>query len=280
MRNKLLGRIVLIPVALLLLILGACGGAYGPANDVAYGPGGEEESADDARKIVRTTDLGLAIKDLDPALSALRSIAHEAGGFVSDSNVVVTNADDPEVARPQRAELTLRVPAGRYDAVMDQLRSVAAGVDSETTSTTEVTDEYTDLQSRLRNLQAAQASYVALLAKASSIDEVLRVQDQINATQGDIEQAQGRLNVLNDETGLATIHVALRLVTAPAGEVNWAVQAWQTSFGASEALLVVLGTLAIAGFFAGLWVLPPLVAGYLVWRRFGGRIVSFARRLN
>jgi hypothetical protein len=272
---------VFAPIVALVLLLAACGGDYGQSSDSAGGgSGGEGETADAGRKIVRNAQVDLAIRELDSALSDVRNIAREAGGFVSGSNVVVSDAEDPQAAKPERAVITIRVPNSLYDDVMGRLRGIAAGVDSENTSVTEVTNEYTDLASQLRNLQAAEAAYLALLARAQTIDEILRVQEGINATRGEIEQVQGRLNVLNDQTDLATITVTLRLATAVVSEGHWAVRAVETSIGVSQEMLVVMGTIAIAGLFAGLWTMPPLIVGYVVWRRFGPAIVAFARKLN
>jgi hypothetical protein len=273
---------VFAPIVALALLFAACGGSYDRSNDSgsASDGSGDEGTADAGRKIVRNAQVDLAIRDLDSALRDVRAIASDAGGFVSDSNVVVSRAEDPQAAKPERALITIRVPNSAYDDVMNRLRSIAAGVDSENTSVTEVTNEYTDLASRLRNLQGAEASYLALLARAQTIDEILRVQESINATRGEIELVQGQLNVLNDQTDLATITVSLRLAAAAVSHGNWAVRAVETSVDVSQEMLVVMGTIAIAGLFAGLWVTPPLIVGYLVWRRFGPAIVAIARKLN
>lgn len=239
-------------------------------------------SAEEGRKIVRTTEVDLAIKDLNSALGEIRTIAGQASGFVSQSNVVVSNSDDPQAAQPRTSIITIRVPNDQYDDVMNRLRGIAAGVDEEQSNVSEVTSQYTDLQARLANLQKAEAAYVALLDQADSIEEILRVQEQVNDTQGEIEQAQGQLNVLNNQADLATIKISLRLAAVPIanGNGNWATHAFNVSLNTSEEMAIVLGTTAIAGAFATIWLIPVLLIAYLVWRRFGARLIAVAKKLD
>jgi hypothetical protein len=168
----------------------------------------------------------------------------------------------------------IRVPAESYSRVIRQLRDVASEVESESSQATEVTEEYTDLQARLRNLHATEQRYIELLALATTIDQILPVQDRINSTRLEIEQVQGRLNVLDDLTALATITVELRLppVSARADDKGWAEEALSTSWEATKDALMVLGTVAIASAF----ILPWIVIGGLVftggWRLVGRRL--------
>lgn len=307
----------LVPVGALIALLAACGGDdFGDDDDgaaapvpgavvdqdgddsaatgapVAGGVGGpvgeapaDAASQDFGRKIIRTANISLAIEDLDVALSAVRAVAGDTGGFVATSDIVIDRSEDEQVSTPQRATMTLRVPTASFEDAMDRLRDVAKGVDSETIGTDEVTSEYTDLQSRLRNLEAAERQYVALLERAVTIDEILRVQGSIDGVRGQIEQAQGRINVLDAQVELATITVNLRLITAPPivdppNNTNWAVQAWETSRDVSLDIAVVLGTVAIAGGVFSLWVIPLLVIALVFWKRFGGAISSVAKKIS
>lgn len=312
MQNAFQSRILVLPIALALLLV-ACGGNAGDDDSAAengaatgaaavavpVGDGAESEGrepaggvpagndaqiADAGRKIIRTATISLVIDDLDEALREVRAAALTTGGFVAESNIVVTNAEDEQVARPETALITIRVPAEQFDDVMERLRTGARGVDAEETGVNEVTAEYTDLESRLRNLEATETQYVTLLDRAQTIDEIITVQDKVNAVRGEIESVQGRLNLLDNQTDLATITVSLRLadiaVVAATSDPQWAVQAWQTSLEASAAMIVVLGTLAIAGAFVAVWVIPPTIVALIVWRKFGPLIAAVARKMS
>jgi len=146
----------------------------------------------------------------------------------------------------------------------------------------EVTEEFTDLQARLRNLQATEQRYLELLNKAASIDEILTVQDRLNGVRLEIEQATGRTNVLNNLTDFASITVQLSLPPAivQADSKNWAQKAWQASWKTSKDAMVVLGTVTIVGAVFLAWLAVPAIILLVLWKRFGRRITDFARRLE
>jgi len=234
------------------------------------------------RKIVRTATLELSVEDVGAAVQKVENAALVAGGFVSGSNLSTESDPGDDAQKRQRATVTIRVPAEAYVSVMSQLRGIAKELKSETSDAREVTEEYTDLQSRLRNLEATERQYLELLAKAASIQDILTVQDRLNSVRLEIEQAQGRINVLDDLTDLATITVELTLPPAVAQQEEdqgWAEEAWETSWDASKDGAVVLGTVAIAGSVLMAWLTVPLVLVLIGWRLFGRRVVSWAQRV-
>jgi len=254
-------------------------GAYGGSTS----SGGESlplpQLAD--RKIVRTATLELEVEDVGASVQEVESVAVAASGFVSESNVFVDaspegdGGGDGAPRRTQTASVTIRVPAESYSSVMGKLRGIAKEVRSERSEAAEVTEEYTDLEARLRNLEATEASYLELLAKAGEIADILAVQDRLNGVRLEIEQVQGRINLLDSMTDLATITVQLS-VAAPGedgGGKGWVEEAWDAAWDGSEAVLVALGTVAIVGGVALVWLLIPGIVGLLLWRRFGSRLL-------
>ena len=147
-----------------------------------------------------------------------------------------------------------------------------------TEDTSEVTEEYSDLQARLRNVEATEAQYLELLASAESITDVLLVQDRLNSVRLEIEQVQGRIQLLDDLTSMATITTFLSLPPLivlpvdPEAEQSWATEAWENAWNASEDALETLGVAAITGGVVLVWLLIP---GALM---LGGWWVFTARR--
>ena len=238
------------------------------------------------RKIVRNATLDLQVENVAAAVQQVEDAAGAAGGFVSSSNVFVSNTDNAgdSVERTQTASVTVRVPADAYSSVMSQLRGIAKETVSETSDASEVTEEYTDLQARLRNLGATEARYLELLARAVTIEEILTVQDRLNTVRLEIEQVTGRINVLNSLTDFATITVRLSLPPAIAeakgDNQNWVEEAWSASWETSQDAMVVLGTVAIVGGVFLAWMAVPALALFVLWRIFGKRITEYAKKLN
>ncbi|MCH8919983.1 MAG: DUF4349 domain-containing protein [Chloroflexi bacterium] len=233
------------------------------------------------RKIIRTATLELEVEAVGAAVQEVESIAVAAGGFVSRSSVFIEEPselgeeDDVAPRRTQTATVTIRVPAEVYASVMSQLRGIAEEVRSEISEASEVTEEYTDLQARLRNLEATEAGYLELLTKAEEISDILIVQDRINSVRLEIEQVQGRINLLDSLTDLATITVQLTLPVAPAEEPDggqgWAAEAWDVAWEGSQDAMVALGTMAIVGGVVLAWLAIPALVALAAWRLFGPR---------
>ena len=140
-------------------------------------------------------------------------------------------------------------------------------VTSESSDANDVTEEYTDLQARLRTLNATEQRYLELLGQANTINEILTVQDRLDFVRGQIEQVLGRINLLEHLTDLATITVHLRpetliveaIVDEGGGNLNpleSASAAWETSL---DALRVVAAVALIIVVFSW-WLAPPLAA--------------------
>ena len=234
------------------------------------------------RKIIRTATLELEVEAVGAAVQEVENIAVAAGGFVSRSSVFIEeplelgeeNGFSPR--RTQTATVTIRVPAEVYASVMGQLRGIAEEVRSEISEASEVTEEYTDLQARLRNLEATEAGYLELLTKAEEIADILIVQDRINSVRLEIEQVQGRINLLDSLTDLATITVQLTLpveepVEEPDEEKGWAAEAWDTAWEGSQDAMVALGTVGIVGGVVLAWLAIPGLLALVAWRLFGTR---------
>ncbi len=231
------------------------------------------------RKIIRTATLELSVENVGSTVDQVQQIAAAAGGFVSSSSLSTENPQGhpPEADGPPRqtASITIRVPAQAYAGVIFQLRGIAKEVRSEKSDSSEVTEEYTDLQARLRNLEATEGRYLELLAKAVSIQDILLVQDRLNSVRLEIERAQGRIKLLDDLTELATISVQLRLpapaTVQEATQANWAQQAWDDAWAASQDVLRAMGTAGIVAGVVLAWIMVPGLALLAGWRIFGAR---------
>lgn len=223
------------------------------------------------RKIIFTAGIDLSVKDVATSFNDVSRIAKTAGGFVEKSSFL--NASDADGSRA--ATLTLRVPATRYEDVLAELRTMAGvKVERETSKSSEVTEQYTDLQSRLRNLEATEAQYLKLLEQAKTIQEILTVNDRLNSVRSQIEQAQGRLKVLDNLTDLATIDVSLKPFAPAKAEKEGGPKSVSEAFAdAWDASLEVVRYLAAAGAVLAVAVIWLTVPALLVLA--GAR---FARR--
>ncbi|MFQ6020291.1 MAG: DUF4349 domain-containing protein, partial [Dehalococcoidia bacterium] len=118
------------------------------------------------------------------------------------------------------------------------------------------------------------ATYLSLLAKAETTQDILLLQDRINAVRLEIEMVKGRINLLNDLTNLATIEVTLRPFLPAGGDgsaQNWAAAVAEDAWETSQAVLRALATGAIVGGIVLAWLAVPALAGMVAWRLLGLR---------
>jgi hypothetical protein len=160
-------------------------------------------------KVVRTGSIEIEVgrHRFDDASTRLGAIATGAGGFVSASETSSLDGDP-------HGTITLRVPVAAFDSVRSRVAKLGT-VRSSTTGSQDVTGEYSDVAARIRALEAERDQIGLVLAKAESIGDILSVRDRLSAVQVELEQLQGRQQVLDDQTSLSTLTVALSEKGAP-----------------------------------------------------------------
>jgi hypothetical protein len=142
-----------------------------------------------------------------------------------------------------------------------------------TTKATDVTGQYVDLQARISALQDSRQQYLTILAKATTVGDVLAVQQQIDGLQSQIEQLQGQLQLLTSQTTYSTLTVTVNEHTSlppPAPKrlpESGLVRAWHASIGGFVTGVEGLVRLAGPVLFALLLLGIALVGGRAVWRR-------------
>ncbi len=203
------------------------------------------------RMVIYNVTLQLEVGRLRPAISRIEQIAQAAGGFVVGSNVA-----------ENQATVTIRVPATELNRTLEQLRTVGTKVKAEQLSSRDITEEHSDLSAQLRNLQAVEAQYLALLQQARTVDEILKVRQRLDEVRAQVERLQGRLEYLRRQSELAAVTIVLSEVPPDAQEgpvwdpVRAITQAWNKSlvFLARVADVVVQGVV----FLWWAWVLAGL----------------------
>jgi hypothetical protein len=232
---------------------GSTGGAVfeeAPADDAISGPD-EVPGSSVVSRVIRTAAIAIVIpRDaFDERFGGAVDIAEEHGGFVADSR-----------SRERSGSLTLRVPAENFDETLHALRELGT-VEVESVHGKDVTADYVDLHARLRIARARRDVLLGLQAEASTIEQTIRVQNALDATQFEIETLQGQLRLLDDLTSLATIDFELREQgVEPGSEVE--TPSIPNAFERAAAGFVGV----IAAIVIGLGYLLPLIAlGLATW---------------
>ena len=164
------------------------------------------------RIIVRTVDTALVVTDIPAAIDTIEEIADSFGGWVINSSRGSHNF----------AFVSFRVPADQLDVAMDLVRDLAEEVESENTSSRDVTDQYVDLTARLRNQQATESALLGLMDRAETVEDTLNVQKELTGVREEIERLQGQIKLIEETSAFSLVNVSLRRapgdMTVDAGE--------------------------------------------------------------
>ncbi len=241
-------------------------GAPAQAQAPASQPAGQGQQPWD-RMIIRNATVNLVSDNVGATLDAITGIVTSTpGAYIFGSNIRFEN-------NRQVATITLRVPGPAFDEVMGRIRRLAAkpeDVTNEQVASQDVTEEFVDLQSQVRNLQAQEQRLLQLLERAQNVQEILLVQQRLSETRAQIERLQGRMNFLERRSEFGTITVT---VTArPPEQKQDQTRGWdpqRTFQKAWASVAVMLQALADAAIWLSVWsvILVPVVAilALLLW---------------
>ena len=155
------------------------------------------------RIIIKNGSMSLVVKDVVESRSWISSYVEGLGGYV-------VSVDMSQPADNLNASLTLRVPAPQFDTALGEIRKQGLKVSYENVSSQDVTDEFIDLEAQLKSDEATLTQFTELLKRANTVDEILRVQSEMNRIQTQIDSTKGRMEYLekSGQFALLTVYLA------------------------------------------------------------------------
>lgn len=233
---------------------------FAEAEERGFTSGVGESAKEIERMVIYNADMRISVEDPEVTMQTIIDMAEDAGGFVVYSNLYKTVTDRGSL--PQ-ANLMVRVPAGRLNSIMESIKALTPNprddVLSENVSGQDVTAEFTDLESRLRNLEAAEKALVELMEAAKDPQDVLDVFSELTYYRGEIEIVKGRMRYLEESAALSALSVDIvaKRSLQPIEIVGWEPQG--TAKLAIEALIDAGQFLVDALIWFGIFCLPFLI---------------------
>ncbi len=271
---------IFLPLIVLALLLAACASApEAPAQEfvtqkdalpqLPAAPSVGESAAGSAvansaspaieRMVIQNVNLTLTVADPQSSLNDISRLAESLGGYVVSTNLYETYLENGSKA--PRAEIVLRVPQEKLEQALAQIKQGAVEVTAENRSGQDVTGEYTDLGSRLRNLESAEKQLTQIMNQASSADETLNVFNQLTSIREQIEIIKGQMNYYEQSVALSAINLSL---IAEASVQPLEVGGWRPQGTARDALQLLINFLKGFGDFLITLVIFILPAGALL----------------
>jgi hypothetical protein len=185
-----------------------------------------------SRLVIKSATVSLEVVNVRDAEAALRAKVAELGGYVVS---VQTNGTDEAL----QSSMTFRVPAARFDDALNGVQGIAKQVLSRTITGDDVTEEFVDLESNKRTLEATRDRLLTFLEKAQTVEEALQVNTTLTDIQAQIDQIEGRKQYLSQSAALSTITVAMS--PEPSIQPLITEEGWQPAAVAQDALRGLIG---------------------------------------
>ena len=198
--------------------------APAPSDQAATGvttDGSGVEASSVERLVIKNADLAIVVADVDGRMKAISDMAKAMGGFVVSSNSYQTYTNNGTLV--PEGQIVIRVPAEKLDDALDQIKKDVVEVQSETSSGQDVTAQYVDLQSRLKNLQAAESQLNDIMKQATATEDVVNVFNQLVYYREQIELVKGQMKYYEESAALSSIsvHVIAKETIQPLQIAGW-----------------------------------------------------------
>ena len=236
----------------------------------------EQRAADseaETRQAIANANISLVVANTETAQAGIEQITSDLGGYVADvdlSKVMYINLSQGVSNGPEslRGAMTLRVPSDSLDEALNRMQALATGVSDLKLNRQDVTDQYSDLDARLRNLRATETELLALLTEVrarpnAKVEDILAVHRSLTQIREEIETLQGRKNLLDNRIEFSTVRVELipDSVYRPIVE-----EPWSASGPVRNALRALVATLQglLTALIWALLYLAPLLLVFLI----------------
>ncbi|QXP60513.1 DUF4349 domain-containing protein [Olleya sp. HaHaR_3_96] len=154
-------------------------------------------------KIIKSATARYKVKNVKEATSKIKAIAQKNGAYISDLRF------QNDLYKKEN-RFTIKVPQKHFDTVMDSVNIIVDFVEYENITTKDVTEEYIDIETRLKTKIEVKTRYETILrTNAKTVEDILKTEDKLRIIQEEIEAAQGRLKYLTNKVAFSTIQIDL-----------------------------------------------------------------------
>ena len=164
------------------------------------------------RIVIKNANLSIVVEDPIESMQTISKMAEDMGGFMVSSNTYKTTTN--QGAEVPTANVTVRVPSEKLDEAMNQIKALVEDPDldilSEDVSGQDVTSEVTDLESRLRNLEAAESQLLEIMENADTTEDVINIFRELTSIREEIEVIQGQIQFYRESASLSALSVYLQ----------------------------------------------------------------------
>jgi len=150
------------------------------------------------KKIIKTAYISIEVENYLDERKLIDTSLKECNAYIVNENLQNTESQISN-------SINIKVPANQFDNLLDKLSKIAKKVDYQNIETKDVTEEYIDIETRLANSRKVEQTYLRLLRRTNTIEDILKIEQKLSEIRTDIESTEGRLKYLNHQVSFSTI---------------------------------------------------------------------------
>lgn len=163
-------------------------------------PPTSQTNADVDKKIIKTAYLNIEVSNYVASRKLIDSTLKETGAFIISENLQNTESQISN-------SINIKVPAAQLEKLLGKLSKIAKRIDSQSIETQDVTEEYIDVTTRLNNSKKVEQTYLKLLKRTATIEDILKIEQKLGEIRTDIESTEGRIKYLNHQVEYSSINL-------------------------------------------------------------------------
>ncbi len=152
------------------------------------------------RKLIRNGSLEFQTEEVKKTKTEIEKICKELNAYISSES-------ENNLGERLQYNQVIRVPANQFDALVARLEPLALKIENKNISTEDVTEQFIDVEARLKTKKELEARYREILKQAKTVEEIVSIESQIANVRSEIESMEGRLNFLKNQVAFSTLNV-------------------------------------------------------------------------
>ena len=151
--------------------------------------------------LIKTGSLNFAVKDFDTAYQSIKTKIQNSNGYITSENS----------RGSKNTNLVIKVPVSDFHQLLELIEKEADQeyLVTKSVNSQDVTEEYIDVESRIKSKKAIETRYLEILTKARNVTEILKVEKELGKIRTEIEQSEGRLQYLRNRSNYSTISLTI-----------------------------------------------------------------------
>ncbi len=172
----------------------------------------EEVKPDSSRKLITTMNISAETEDMDVLLDKVNAKVKALGGYVESSSISNGTADYLDHTN-RSASLTIRIPADQLDGLLNDMQNIS-NIVQQSRNVQDVTLDYVDTESHQKALKAEEKRLMEIMEQASSVEDVIAVEQQLTEVRYQLESIESQLRVYDNQIDYSTVYLDISEVTA------------------------------------------------------------------